>query len=177
MAMAGAWCLRGRQLRHGNEQERRGENEGFLTTKSLSSLDGLGRPSLARIGGGDPWLSARKTMMLMAMQCAQASDLQRVDKDGLLSAAGHGARPRVCGGYGGEQRRSPMRLVARGREREVRGMWCRLEPCRASRQAGGGMGWPCAHRARAVHPTGRRKKTSLPLVGWASQMGCQVSAR
>ena len=35
---------------------------------------------------------------------------------------------------------------------------------------------PCARRACAVHLTGGRKKTSLPLVGWAGQMGCEVSA-
>ena len=47
-----------------------GENEGVLTAESLSSSDGSGRPSLARIDGRDPWLPARKTMMLTAMQCA-----------------------------------------------------------------------------------------------------------
>ena len=47
-----------------------GENEGVLTAESLSSSDGSGRPSLARIDGGDPWLPARKMMMLTVMQCA-----------------------------------------------------------------------------------------------------------
>ena len=46
-----------------------------------------------------------------------------------------------------------------------------------ARRAGGGMRRPCARRARAMRPTGGRKKTTLPVVGWAGQMGCQVRPR
>ena len=62
-------------------------------------------------------------MMLTALQCAQASDLQRSDEDELLSVAGHGAGPRVCGGYGfhGGERLTFAAMARRGRERGQRG--------------------------------------------------------
>ena len=61
--------------------------------------------------------------MLTALQCAQASDLQRSDEDELLSVAGHGAGPRVCGGYGfhGGERLTVADMARRGRERGQRG--------------------------------------------------------
>ena len=88
-----------------------------------------------------------------------------------------------CGGSGrrrrqrsGERGRDPGKGV-RARESEGErqgGAWRLGEASRASRKESGKQ--EVAGNARARHasplPTGRRKKTALPSVGWAGQMGC-----
>ena len=81
--------------------------------------------------------------------------------------------------FAGEGEREEGRPLERGRGSERGRGECVASSGASSSERGSRRWrrWPCVRRARAVHPTGGRKKTSLPLVGWAGQMGCQVSAR
>ena len=76
----------------------------------------------------------------------------------------------------GENQRGRENQGVRGKVEGVQGVSWRSGPSpAASKQVGGGGACAGVWRTHALHPTGARWKTPLPLVGWAVLPGRQLA--